>query len=367
MGRQRVTLADVAKASGVSPTTASLVLTGRGRALRISHAAERRVRDAAQELGYRRHAVADGPRGARTRTVGLITDFVVSSLLAGDMVRGAAEAAGGRGCVLFTGESGGDPEVERSLVEAMRDHRVDGIVFASMFTRRVIVPKGLEDGPAVLLNALPVGRSSLPSVLPDEVQAGRAAARVLVEAGHREGIHLIGAGPELHRVPARSIAAVERLVGIHEVFARAGVTVAGGRPCGDWSPDNGYDATRELLRRGRPSALLCFNDRLAFGAYQALADAALSVPDDVAVMSFDDHPIASWLRPRLTTVVLPHHRLGATAVEVLFAAAERRGRLAETAAVHRVPMPVRTGGSVKAVTAPLVHLGHRDCARSHLS
>ena len=68
--RQRVTLADVAKASGVSPTTASLVLTGRGRDLRISHDAERRVRSAAQELGYRRDAVAVGPGKARTRTVG---------------------------------------------------------------------------------------------------------------------------------------------------------------------------------------------------------------------------------------------------------------------------------------------------------
>ncbi len=360
MVRQRVTLADVAKASGVSPTTVSLVLTGRGRDLRISHDAERRVRAAAQELGYRRYAVSDGVRKGRTQTVGLITDSVVSSLLAGDMVRGAAEAAGGRGFVLFTGESGGDPEAERSLVEAMRDHRVDGIVFATMFTKRVVVPKGLDDGPAVLLNALPVGWSSLPSVLPDEVQAGRSAARVLVDAGHREGVHLIGAGPGLDQAPPNSIAAVERLVGIREVFDSAGIAVASGLPCAEWGPENGYDATRELLRRTRPAALLCFNDRLAFGAYQALADAGLSVPEDVSVMSFDDHPIASWLRPRLTTVVLPHRQLGTRAVEVLFADSERRERrerLPSVATVHRVPMPVRHGGSVKALVAPLVRHG----------
>lgn len=354
MVRQRVTLADVAKASGVSPTTASLVLTGRGRDLRISHDAERRVRSAAQELGYRRDAASAGPCKARTRTIGLISDSVVSSLLAGDMVRGAVEAAGERGFMLFTGESGGDPEVERSLVEAMRDHRVDGIVFAAMYTRTVIVPKGLADGPAVLLNALPAGRSSLPSVLPDEVQAGRSAARVLVDAGHREGIHLIGAGPGLDRTPPNSIAAVERLAGIREVFAAAGVTMAGARPCADWSPENGYDATRELLRHTRPEALLCFNDRLAFGAYQALADASLAVPDDVSVMSFDDHPIASWMRPKLTTVMLPHHHLGAKAVEVLFGVSERRGRLPSDATVHRVPMPVRVGGSVRPFPAPLI-------------
>jgi len=346
--RQRVTLADVAKASGVSPTTASLVLTGRGRDLRISHDAESRVRAAARDLGYRRYAVSDRVLKGRTRTVGLIIDSVVSSPLAGDLVRGAAEAAGARGFVLFTGESGGDPEVERSLVEAMRDRRVDGIVYAAMSTKRVVVPKGLEDGPAVLLNALPLTWSPLPSVVPDEVQAGRSAARVLVEAGHREGVHLIGVGPGPDQVCPVGIAAVERLTGIREVFGDAGVAVVGGRPCADWSPENGYDATRELLRRTRPTALLCFDDRLAFGAYQALADAGLSVPGDVSVMSFDDHPVASWLRPRLTTVVLPHRELGAKAVELLFAP-ERGGGTA----VHRVPMPVRRGGSVKSVVAPV--------------
>ncbi|WNV87353.1 LacI family DNA-binding transcriptional regulator [Umezawaea sp. Da 62-37] len=341
----------MAKASGVSPTTASLVLTGRGRDLRISHAAEHRVRSAAEELGYRRDVGSGGTRKNRTRTIGLISDSIASSQLAGDMVTGAVEAAGGRGFMLFTGESGGDPDVERSLVEAMRDHRVDGIVLASMCTRRVLVPEGLGDGPAVLLNALPVRPSTLSSVLPDEVQAGRSAARVLVDAGHREGIHLIGAGPGPGQVPPNSIAAVERLAGVREVLDAAGIAVAG-RSCSDWTPENGYDATRELLRRTTPTALLCFNDRLAFGAYQALADAALSVPEDVSVMSFDDHPIASWLRPRLSTVVLPHHQLGAKAVEVLFAVAERRGRPPGVAAVHRVPMPVHHGGSVRSFPVP---------------
>jgi LacI family transcriptional regulator, galactose operon repressor len=354
--RQRVTLADVAKASGVSPTTASLVLTGRGRDLRISHDAERRVREAARDLGYRRHAVSGGVLKGRTRTVGLIIDSVVSSPLAGDLVRGAAEAAGGRGFVLFTGESGGDPEAERALVEAMRDRRVDGIVFATASTRRIAVPKGLDDGPAVLLNALPLGWSSLPSVVPDEVQAGRRAARVLVEAGHREDVHLIGVGPGLDQVPPVGIAAVERLMGIREVFDDAGVAVVGST-CADWSPENGYDATRELLRRTRPSALLCFDDRLAFGAYQALADAGLSVPEDVSVVSFDDHSIASWLRPSLTTVVLPHRELGAKAVEMLFADPGRGGGLPSAATVHRVPVSVRHGGSVKSLVAPLSRQG----------
>ena len=353
MGRRRITLADVAEATGVSTTTVSLVLAGRGRDLRISEEVERRVRSTAQELGYRRNTLSVGLRTGRTQTIGFVSDTVASSLLAGTMIKGALEAAHQRGFMLFFGESGGDPDVERALVEAMHDRRVDGIIFAAMYTRRVAVPEGLDDGPAVLLNALPATRSSVPAVLPDEVEAGRAAARVLVDAGHRRGVHLVGAGPGLRDVPPNSIAARERLIGIREVFAAAGVEVVSAHQCRKWMPEDGYDTTREILRRHRPAALLCLNDRLAFGAYQAVADAGLSVPDDVSVVSFDDHPIASWLRPRLTTVALPHHELGAKAVEVLFAASEQPVQAKSAPVVHRVPMAVRLGESVKPVSAPV--------------
>jgi LacI family transcriptional regulator len=341
-----VTLADVAAASGVSVTTASLVLTGRARELRISEAAESRVRSSAQELGYRRNSLPAGLRDRPSRTIGFVSDTVASSGLAGNMIKGAVDAAYRRGFMLFVGESGGDPKVERALVEAMHDRRVDGIVFAAMYTRAVALPRGLHDGPVVLLNATPATHSTAPSVLPDEVQAGRSAARVLVEAGHVSGVHLIGAGPGLHDIPANSIAAVERLVGLRQVFKAAGIEVVSAQWCRQWMPENGYDATRKLLRHHRPKALVCFNDRLAFGAYQALGEAGLAVPDDVSVIGFDDHPIASWMRPRLTTIALPHHELGARAVEVLLELFERRARGGQGRVIHRVPMPLREGGSV---------------------
>ncbi|NKE58711.1 substrate-binding domain-containing protein [Lentzea sp. PSKA42] len=341
-----MTLADVAAASGVSITTASLVLTGRARELRISEAAERRVRSTAQELGYRRNTLTTGPRAGRVQTIGFVSDTVASSGLAGDMVKGAVDAAYRRGFMLFVGESGGDPVVERALVEAMYDRRADGVVFAAMYTRVVTVPDVLYDGPAVLLNAMPATRTTVPSVVPDEVQAGRSAASVLVGAGHARGVHLIGAGPGVRDVPPNSIAATQRLLGLREVFTAAGVEVVSAHRCPKWTPEYGYEATAELLRSHRPKALVCFNDRLAFGAYQALAEAGLSVPGDVSVIGFDDHPIASWMRPRLTTIALPHHELGARAVAVLVEMLERRGRDVRPPMIHRVPMPVREGGSV---------------------
>jgi LacI family transcriptional regulator len=303
---RRVTLAEVAERAGVSRTTASLVLAGRGSELRISRTVDQRVVEAAKELEYRPNIVSVGLRTGTTRTIGFISDTVATSRLAGDMIKGALEAAREQGLMLFIGETEGDEDLERGLLQAMHDRQVDGIVFASMFTRAVKVPTALTAGPAVLLNAMPKRASTLPSVVPDEVEAGRSAARVLLDAGHRDGIHLIGAGPRVRDVPPGGLAGLERLTGIREVLAGAKVRIAGGRVCDDWQPEFGYEATRELLERTRPRALICLNDRLAVGAYQALDDFGLKVPADVSVISFDDHPVATWIRPKLTTVALPH-------------------------------------------------------------
>src|SRR5205823_936126 len=142
----------------------------------------------------------------------------------------------------------------------------------------------LGSGPAVLLNALPKPAAPLPAVVPDEVEAGRAAARLLLEAGHRDGIYLIGAGPSLRDVPPWSVAATERLVGIREVLRASGVKVAGGIQCEEWLPDDGFAAMRQLLGTTRPRAVICLNDRLAMGVYQALDDAGLKVPTEVSVV-----------------------------------------------------------------------------------
>jgi len=337
----------VARHAGVSRTAASLVLSGRGRELRISHSVEQRVLRAADELQYRPNIVSLGLSTGTTRTIGFVSDTVATSRLAGNMIKGALEAARERGVMLFIGETEGEPDLETGLLDAMHDRRVDGIVFASMFTRTIKVPKGLPTGPAVLLNALPKRRSPLPAVVPDEVEAGRAAARVLLDAGHRASVYTIGAGPGVREVPPDALAGTERLSGVREVFARAKVRLAGGRVCAEWLPACGYEVTRELLEHERPRALICLNDRLAFGAYQALDDSGLKVPGDVSVVSFDDDPIATWIRPQLTTIALPHYELGRKAVDVLFDQIDRRRETTESdAVVHRVAMPVRVRDSV---------------------
>ena len=349
MGRSRVTLADVARAAGVSSPTASLVLSGRGDELRISHAVQDRVRGAAADLSYRPNIVSIGLRKGKTRTLGLVSDTVATSQLAGDMIKGAIEAARDHGFMLFIGETEGDPEIESALLEAMQDRQVDGIILTSMFTHTRPVPALLGKVPTVLLNTLSTGPTNAPAVIPDEIEAGRAAARLLLDAGHRE-IHLIGTGPEPDDVAPGTVAGVERLAGIRDVLAAAGLTPASGYLCDDWLPPHGWRATRALLdKHPRPQAIICFNDRLAFGSYQALQEAGLTIPDDVSIVSFDDYPMAEWLRPGLSSFAIPHELLGRRAVELLIQVVQD-GVGSEPGQVHRYPLPLHARGSVAPAT-----------------
>lgn len=349
MATKRVTLAQVAAAAGVAVSTASLVLGGRGDEIRISQAAQQRVQDVARELGYRPNAVSVGLRKGKTGTLGFVSDSVASSRLAGDMIKGAIEAARERGFMVFVGETSGNVQQERLLIDALVDRQVDGLILASMFTQERDVPSALSQVPAVLLNLGPRQATDLPIVLPDEVEAGRAAARALVDAGHRD-IHLVGAGPTLADVPPRAMAGRQRLTGILEVMSEHGLAPASGRVAPQWLPPEGYTIARDLLTHTRPGALLCFNDRLAMGAYQALEERGLRVPDDVSVVSFDDASIAAWMRPGLTTFALPHRLMGKRATELLIESIESAatpGKQAPTG-VHLVSMPMRARDSLGA-------------------
>jgi LacI family transcriptional regulator len=315
MGHKRVTLADVARRAGLSKTAASMVLNGR-EGTRLSAEAHERVFVAAEELGYRPNVAARSLRTRKTATLAFVSDIVATTRFAGDLIRGALDAAREHNHVLLIAETQGDAAFERHAIDAMLDRQVDGVIYATMATRRLTLPRTLLEGPVVLLNATSV--DSLPCVVPDDERAGRAAATALLDAGHRDRIAIIGRNRVKENDPEVSLAASARLRGIRAAIAEVGAGVCREAFCRDWLPQYGYAAMRDLLRGpDRPTAVICMNDRLAFGAYQALAEAGLGVPQDVSVVSFDDDPIAAWLRPGLTTVALPHETMGRRAVELV--------------------------------------------------
>lgn len=330
---RKTTLSDVARRAGVSATTASYILNGRSSEMRIALDTQERVRQAAAELHYRPNPSARNLRTATTRTVGVISDLVAGGQFASQMITGASAAARMLDHVILIGESQGDPELEGLLIEEMLDRRVDGIVYATLVTAEITVPKSLSHQRAVLLNC--VDRSAaLPAVVPDEYQGGRSAAAAL---GRVDGqVRVVGERPTPGAIAGRL-----RLDGIRDGLRAAGGELAGEIPC-EWAVGPAYDAVAAHLEStAAPAAFVCLNDRIAMGTYQALADRGLSVPDDVSVVSFDGSDLARWLRPELTSVIVPYSELGARAVELALDT-KKLG-----AGVVRVPMPLSPGASVR--------------------
>jgi LacI family transcriptional regulator len=334
MRPRRTTLQQVAKHAGVSRTTASFVLTGRQADMRISDDARDRVVRAARELDYRPNRISRGLRTSVTHTIGLVSDTIATEPFAGEAIRGALTAALANDRMLFVVETEGDPHAEDQLLRDMLDRQVDGFIYAAMFTRAVQIPARLLEQPLVLLNCT-AANSPVPVVIPDEINAGRDAAQILLDAGHRAGIYIVGE-PAPHLFAGR-----ERVAGINEALAAAGAQLAGILAC-QWQPTLAYAAVRELVTSGcQPSALICLNDRVAMGTYEALGEAGLRIPDDVSVVSFDDSFLAPWLRPALTSLALPHYDMGKRAVELLI-------ENSTGAAEHRITMPIRHRESVAA-------------------
>lgn len=300
--------------------------------MRISEAAEHRVLEAARELGYRPSLLARGLRTQLTQTIGLISDVVASEPYAGELIRGAMASALEQDQLLFVVETGGDPALEERLVRAMLDRGVDGFLYAALQTRSADVSPVLRSRPVVLMNCVS-DAGDLPAVIPDEHAAGRTAARALLDSGHRDSIYLLG------ETPAEVMAGMDRLAGITAEFSAAGLAPPV-QIQSSWWPDSAYVALRDLLAAGtRPRAVICLNDRVALGAYQALAEVGLRIPADVSVVSFDDSDLAGWLRPQLTSVAIPHLEIGRRAVELLLAPSDPPG-------VVRVPMPLRERESI---------------------
>jgi LacI family transcriptional regulator len=339
MARSQTTLADVAAHVGVSPTTASYILNGRAEEMRISPDTRDRVRQAVIDLGYRPNRSARSLRTSKTATIAIISDFIASGHFASEMLAGASSAARDIDHLLLIGETGGDPVVERQLVEEFIERQVDGFVYATLVHSRCEVPSLLDGREVVLLNCI-AATGSHPAVVPDETRGGRRAARAILDSGRSTSIYAVGQDPK-----ATALAGPLRLEGIASELEAAGAELAGIIPC-DWNVRDAYSRVSHWLSNGnRPRGLICMNDRVAFGAYQALAEHGLSIPDDVAVVSFDGTELASWLRPQLSSVALPFADLGATAVRVLMS-----GEAASAGVLH-LPMPLMAAASTSVVGA----------------
>jgi LacI family transcriptional regulator len=296
----------VADLAGVSRSAVSLVLNGRGDG-NIAPDKQAAIRAAAAQLEYEPNPSAVSLRSSRTRTLGLVTDAIASTAYGGELLRGASEAAERSGHLLVLVDTHDEEQREVDAYRTLRARRVDGLLFAAMSLREYAVPEAAAGVPFVLANCYDPTRPTVPAFVADEVAGGRAAARLLLDAGHRDLVLLAGARD--------AVASTLREDGAREELAAAGLPALRTVETG-WDISDGFAAaTAVLTSPGRPTALVCANDRVAVGAVLAAGRLGLDVPGDLSVVGYDDDAaLAAPMVPALTTIALPHRQIGEAAV-----------------------------------------------------
>jgi LacI family transcriptional regulator len=304
---------DVANEARVSQTTVSLVLNHADGA-RLSEGTRERVVKAAAKLGYQPVRRGGAPGSAAAVSIGFICDEISTDPWTAIGLDGVREKAWERGLTVMVMATRGDVDMERAALAQLTAQPLVGLIYATINTRLIDATATPPTLPTVLLNCH-VTTGALPSVVPAEVAGGHAATDVLIDAGHRRIGYVNG--------EASMEASHHRLRGYRQALATADLPFDPGLVReGNWQPLSGYEGARELMTLKRPpTAIFCANDLMAVGCYEALHELGLRIPDDVAVMGYDDREIAQHLHPPLTTVLLPHFEMGSIAAEMLLDAA----------------------------------------------
>jgi LacI family transcriptional regulator len=309
--RRPPTLADVAREAQVSKTTVSLVLRVPNPP-NITARTQQRVRAVVQQIGYVRDQAGWELRSRANTTLGFIASGIAQGPFAGEMIRGAQDAAWHEGYLLMIVETGHDRRLIREAVTRFTARRAHRIIYASVAHQQVKLPPELARTNPILANAYDRERK-FSSFVPDEFGGGLLATNALL-AARRAPVGLIN----IDREPART----GRLRGYRAALDAAAqpfddscvVQTALGRV----NAVDGYKAARVLFRRHPDLGLLfCGTDRLAMGAYDYLKETGRRIPRDVAIVGFDNQwLIATQIRPALTTVALPHYEMGRHSVEL---------------------------------------------------
>ena len=310
---KKPTIHDIAQLAGVGPGTVSRVLNDHPN---VSAKTRAKVMAAIEQTAYRPSFTARSMRTQRTHLIGFITDQVATTPYAGDIIRGAQDVAWETDHIVMVISAGDNLVHTEQAVSALLEREVEGIIYAAMYHRPVTLPSNIYDVPTVLANCYVEDRS-LPSVVPDEVVGGYEAPRCLLERGHRR-IGFINVNDVSPGIPASR----GRLQGYRQALEEYNVPFDEQLVCyGGGNAEHGYDYTKQLMwLDDPPTALFCGNDRTAMGAYDALHKLRREIPQDVAVIGFDNQEIiASALHPRLTTMQLPHYEMGRWAAELLTA------------------------------------------------
>jgi len=305
-----VTIKTIARAAGVDHSTVSRALNGDPR---VHPTTAQRIRALAAQLGYTPSRIGRGLKTKRTFTLGLVVDYLTNPFLT-EVIQGVEDRTQPAGYSLFVAVTRGDPEREAAIVRQFREQRVDGILVCPSHVgaeyRTLIAERSV---PIVLINNEGPGEFAY-SVSNDDRGGMFACAEYLIGLGHRR-IGYLG-------VAGGGSANAVRCAGYLAAIAAGGVTV---RSVGiqlarlglAWASAEAVRPWLEQPPAERPTAICCFDDLLAIGALRAFREAGLRVPEEMAVVGFDDIEMAAYTNPPLTTFAQPKYELGQRAADLM--------------------------------------------------
>jgi LacI family transcriptional regulator, repressor for deo operon, udp, cdd, tsx, nupC, and nupG len=297
---------DVAKLANVSTATVSRVLRNAGN---VTEETKRRVLEAIEALNYQPNVLGRYLRRMETETVLVIVPDITNPFFS-KVLRGIEAVALERGYRVLLGDTQNDVQLEEQYLNVLPQKQVDGMIFLTARTRKELMEEMSRQFPIVLACEYLEG-TDIPTVSIDNISSARKATEHLIGLGHRRIAHLTG--------PMDVILSRDRLRGYYQALAQHDIDVdAALVQEGDFSFESGYNVTLKLLALEKPpTAIFAANDAMAIGAIKAVRHRGGRVPDDVAVVGFDDIQMASIFEPGVTTIAQPMFDIGKQAMKLL--------------------------------------------------
>lgn len=309
MPNQKVSIIDIARKSGLSITTVSRVLNGKAKQFRISEKSQQKIKDTAQKLNYIPNQFAANLKSGKSNTIALIIPSLSNPFFAGIASEINTEVRN-RGYITIIGDSDEDLEVENEELLQMQSRNIEGLVIAPCSHNSDSIRKLYDRGLPVVCIDRYFKDLEIPYVSTDNYEGAMMATKHLIDYGHKRIACIQGVQD--------SIPNILRIQGFQEAMTGAGLTdftISGN----DFSIQNGYKETKLLLQREpRPTAIFTLSTTIAMGCLKALREENLSVPEDVSLITFDDHPYLDFLATPLTCVTQPTREICRMVIKFMF-------------------------------------------------
>jgi LacI family transcriptional regulator len=334
------TLKKIAAKSGVSVPTVSRVLSGKGERYRISQTTIDHVNRIATELKYTPNYLASSLRLKRTLTLGLIIPDISNPFFS-SLARSVEKAARRAGYSIILCDSEETTKIEVESFKLLESRKVDGLIVSPVGQESRHFLAGNEPRVPMVLVDRYFPELPIPYVTSDSYRGAIEAVTNLIDNNHRRIACIQG----LHDTSSN----IDRVRGYVDAHKNRGLEVDESLIVGDnFGEENGYIEAKILMKRAqRPTAVFCVGNLISLGVLRAMAEEGLSIPQDLSLISFDDHPYFSFLSPPITTVAQQNRELGRIAAKLLLERIESP-RIHETGGIF-VPTKLLVRNSVRRV------------------